>query len=155
MVLARSRVTLIIKLGNRLRELLPLTGRQSRCYSCANKTVTSAGHDEERIGAFVSEGKAANQQSTDTVPTQAADTSANTGKFTLRVILLFQKARPRKSNLLAPYNPSGGYFSQARRTSCCARFCHPNRSRRLCGCLSWGCASRRRVGDRASSSGQR
>ena len=45
-----------------------------------NKTVTSAGHDEERIGAFVSEGKAANEQSTDTVPTQAADTSANTGE---------------------------------------------------------------------------
>lgn len=43
-----------------------------------SKTVTSAGHDEERIGAFVSEGKAAHEQSTDAVPTQAADTSAKT-----------------------------------------------------------------------------
>ena len=67
-------VTLIIKLGNCLVRAFTTDRRQSRCYSlCMNKTVTSAGHDEERIGC--SEGKAANEQSTDTVPTQAAELS--------------------------------------------------------------------------------
>ena len=70
-----------------------------------NKTVTSAGHDEERIGAFVSEGKAANEQSTDTVPTQAADTSANTGEVHAASDSAVSEGEAAKSNLLAPYQP--------------------------------------------------
>ena len=98
--------TLIIKLGNRLvRAFTTDRTSVSMLFFAHIKTVTSAGHDEERIGAFVSEGKAAHEQSTDAVPTQAADTSARQTKFTLRVTLKFQKARLRRSNRLVPYQP--------------------------------------------------
>lgn len=73
-----------------------------------NKTVTSAGHDEERIGAFVSEGKAASEQSADIVSTQAEDPPAKTGDVSAACDSAISKGRDDDADVSAGVASPGG-----------------------------------------------
>ena len=96
-----------------------------------------------------------NEQSTDTVPTQAADTSANTGEVHAASDSAVSEGEAAKEQSVGTVPTQAADVPAKPGELHAARDSAIPTDRRLCGCLSWGCASRRRVGDRASSSGQR